>query len=241
LSGSIKDKTEEYSSPPTYTISKEVEGMVREIAVLIGRLLKGLFLFLGSEVKAHVIPRAVQLVHWLKRQTIILIRKSVKLGYPKVIEVGQISEGLLVLTARNLKTKGASVSIGFSRSIKNLTSLFYGKAKKIAKEKVSLIRRDIAAEKIKASSTSAILLSPEIIFKEEEAVGPNQRLARQLNHNGIKCQAPTKMDPFEIEVRPYYSYLFAMSPRIVTNRGYIRLSEGYGTRNIDFIQVIQKN
>jgi hypothetical protein len=137
LSGSIKDKPEEYSSPPTYTISKEVEGMVREIAVLIGRLLKGLFLFLGSEVKVHVIPRAVQLVHWLKRQTIILIRKPVKLGYPKVIEVGQISEGLLVLTARNLKTKGASMSMGISRSIKNLTSLFYGKAKKIAKEKVS--------------------------------------------------------------------------------------------------------
>ncbi|HKG87228.1 MAG TPA: hypothetical protein VKA95_02790 [Nitrososphaeraceae archaeon] len=63
MSGSIKDKPEEYSSPPTYTISKEVEGMVREIAVLIGRLLKGLFLFLGSDVKVHVIPRAVQLVH----------------------------------------------------------------------------------------------------------------------------------------------------------------------------------
>jgi hypothetical protein len=49
------------------------------------------------------------------------------------------------------------------------------------------------------------------------------------------------MDPLEIEMRPYYSYLFAMSPRIVTNRGYIRLFEGYGKRNIDFIQVIQKN
>src|ERR687896_1170987 len=146
--------------------------MVREIAVLIGRLLKGLFLFLGSEVKAHAIPRALQLVHWLKRQTTILIRKSVELGYPKVIEVGQISEGLLVLTARNLKTKGASMSIGILQLIRNLTSLFYGKAKKIAKEKVSLIRRDIAAEKIKASSGRAIL-SPEIIFKDEEAVGPN--------------------------------------------------------------------
>ncbi|HYZ94436.1 MAG TPA: hypothetical protein VE566_01625, partial [Nitrososphaeraceae archaeon] len=100
---------------------------------------------------------------------------------------------------------------------------------------------DIAAEKIKASSGRAILMSPEIIFKDEEAVGPNQRLARQISHNGIKCQALTKMDPLEIEMRPYYSYLFAMSPRIVTNRGYIRLFEGYGTRNIDFIQVIQKN
>lgn len=130
-------------------------------------------------------------------------QKISQIGYPKVIEVGQISEGPLVLTARNLKTKGPSVSIGISRSIKNLTSLFYGKAKKIAKEKVSLIRRDIAAEKIKASSSSAILLSLEIIYKEEEAVGPNQRLARQLSHNGIKCQALTKMDPFEIEVRPY--------------------------------------
>ena len=33
---------------------------------------------------------------------------------------------------------------------------------------------------------------------------------------------------------------FAMSPTIVTNRGSIRL-EGNGRRNIDFIQIIQKN
>jgi hypothetical protein len=40
--------------------------------------------------------------------------------------------------------------------------------------------------------------------------------------------------------KPYYSYLFAMSPTIDTNRGCIRL-EGNGRRNIDFVQVIQKN
>jgi hypothetical protein len=112
--------------------------------------------------------------------------------------------------------------------------------RKLQKKRSVLSGGILPRRKSKPSSSSAILLSHEIIFKEEEAIGPNQRLARQLNHNGIKCQAPTKMDPFEIEVRPYYSYLFAMSPRIVTNRGYIRL-EGYGTRNIDFIQVIQKN
>src|SRR5829696_893859 len=44
----------------------------------------------------------------------------------------------------------------------------------------------------------------------------------------------------EIEKKPYYSYLFAMSPRIAKNRGCIRL-EGNGRRNIDFVQVIQKN
>ena len=53
------------------------------------------------------------------------------------------------------------------------------------------------------------------------------------------CKAMKDTGLLEIEKKPYYSYLFAMSPRITTNRGCIRL-EGNGRRNIDFVQVIQK-
>jgi hypothetical protein len=44
-----------------------------------------------------------------------------------------------------------------------------------------------------------------------------------------------------IEKKSYYSHLFPMSPRIITNRGCIRLEVDGTRRNIDFIQIIQKN
>jgi hypothetical protein len=45
-----KDKPDEFP-PPTYTISKEIQAIVKEIAVLVGHLLKGLFIFLGRKAK----------------------------------------------------------------------------------------------------------------------------------------------------------------------------------------------
>jgi len=87
----------------------------------------------------------------------------------------------------------------------------------------------------------AVLISrsSEVILKEEEAINPNEKLAREIIRNGIECKAMKDTGLLEIEKKPYYSYLFVMSPRIATNRGCIRL-EGNGRRNIDFVQVIQK-
>jgi hypothetical protein len=82
--------------------------------------------------------------------------------------------------------------------------------------------------------------SGEIILKDEEAIGLNERMAQQIYKNGIQCKAITDIGSLEIERKPYYSYLFPLGTRIVTNRGCIRL-EGNGTRNIDLIQIIQKN
>lgn len=124
--------------------------------------------------------------------------------------------------------------------IKDLSSLFYKKAKKVVGDKVNVIRQDIIAEKIKASAAALIPPSPEIIFKEEEAISLNQRLAQEAIQNRIECKAISDIGSLSIERKSYYSYLFAMSPRIITNRGCIKL-EGNGRRNIDLIQIIQKN
>ena len=91
--------------PPTYTISKEIEVITKEIAVLTGYLLKGLFIFLGRKARAEGIPKAIQFSYWLKGQSILLIRKLNEVGKPKVIEAGRISRGLLILAVGNLKTK----------------------------------------------------------------------------------------------------------------------------------------
>jgi hypothetical protein len=64
-----KDKPE-YSTPPTYTISKEIDAIVSEIAALIGHLLKGLGIFLGRKAKAEGTPKAIQFSHWLKNRKI---------------------------------------------------------------------------------------------------------------------------------------------------------------------------
>ena len=165
-----KDKPDEFPPPPTYTISKEIQEIVKEIAVLIGHLLKGLFIFLGRKAKTDGIPKAIQLVYWLNRQTIFLIRKLNEVGKPKVIEAGQVSKGLLIPAARNIKTKGIHMVIWIAQVIKDLSSLFYKKAKKVVREEVNIVRQDIIAEKIKASAAAPTLPSPEIILKDEEAI-----------------------------------------------------------------------
>jgi hypothetical protein len=226
--------------PPTYTISKEIEVITKEIAVLIGHLLKGLFIFLGRKARFEGIPKAVQFSYWLKKRCIILARKSVEDGTPKAIKAGQISRGLLILAVGNLKTKGVPVVIGIVQLIKGLSNQLYKKAKKVVQNKVNIIKQDIITEKIKAATNATIPLSSEIILKEEEAIGLNERMAQQISKNGIECKAITDIGSLPIERRSYYSHLFPLSPRVTTNRGCIRL-EGNDKSNIDIIQIIQKN
>ena len=157
--------------------AKEVEAIIKEIAVLIGYLLKGLTILLGRKAKTDGIPKAIQLAYWLKGQIIFLNRKLNEIVKPKVIEAGQVSKGLLILAAQNIKTKGVSLIVWVVQLIKDLSSLLYKKAKKVIGDKVSAIRQDIAAEQTEASAAAAIPSSPEIILKEEEAISPESKVS----------------------------------------------------------------
>jgi hypothetical protein len=223
-------------SHPTYEISKDIAA----IPVLIGHLLEGVFIFLGRKAKTDGIPKAIHFANWLNNQTIFLIRYSNEVGKPRVIEVGQISKGLLIFVARSLKAKAVRMVIWITQSTNDLSSLFYRKAKIVLGEKVNAIRQLIETEQTEASAAAAISPSPEIIIKEEESISLNERLTQQIVQSGIECNAIIDIGSLLIEKQPYYSSLFAMSPTIVTNRGCIRL-EGNGRRNIAFIQIIQKN
>jgi hypothetical protein len=218
--------------------TKDLGRIGKEIAIIIGHLLKGLIVLTGRKARSHGKPTIVQLGRWFKEQTIVFVRKA----KPKAIEAGQISKGLLILAVRKLKTKGIPMVKWIAQLLKDLSSRFYRKAKEVAEEKVTTVRKDIATGKTKDSEAVAVSISPspEVILKEEEATNPNDKLAREIIQNGIECKALKETGLLEIEKKPYYSYLFAMSPRITTNRGCIRL-EGNGKRNIDFVQVIQKN
>ena len=229
-------------SPPVLptTTSREIGLVAKEIAVMIGYLLKGLFIFLGRKARDEGIPKAIQFSYWLKKYIIILARKSVQVGMPKAIEAGRILRGLLILAVRNLKTKGVPVAIGIVQLIKGLSNQLYEKAKKVVGNKMNTIKQDIVTEKTIAATDASIPLSSEIILKEEEAIGLNERMAQEISKNGIECKAITDIGSLPIEKRSYYSYLFPLSPRVTTNRGCTRV-EGNGKSNIDFIQVIQKN
>ena len=133
--------------------------------------------------------------------------------------------------------------------IKGLSSRFYKKAKRVVGKKVDTITTstttaeyDTVTEKTEDAATTDADTRPsgEIILKDEEAISLNERMAQQIYKNGIQCKAITNIGSLEVERKPYYSYLFPLSSRIVSNRGCIRL-EGNGTRNIDLIQIIQKN
>jgi hypothetical protein len=211
------------------------------IVVLIGHLLLGLFIALGRKTITDGIPKSVQCARWLKNVTIFLVRKLNEVCWPKIMEAGQISKILLFFTAQKLTTKGVPTIIRISESTKGLSISLYRKAKRAVEEKVDVIREDMESGRTKISESTSIQPSSDVILKDEETISLNERLAREIIQNGIECEAMTNTESLSVTKKPCYSYLYAMSPRIITNRGYVRLSEENGTRNINFIQIVQKN
>ena len=67
-------------------------------------------------------------------------------------------------------------------------------------------------------------------------IGPHQKLAAEMKRNSIDCQA-LEVGYHPIEQKPHYSYMFAHSSRLVTNRGIVKVRG----KNIDFVQVLQRN
>ncbi|MGI0025682.1 MAG: hypothetical protein ACREA4_11145 [Nitrososphaera sp.] len=63
----------------------------------------------------------------------------------------------------------------------------------------------------------------------------NQNFADEMKKAGEQCEA-IELGSHPIEQKPYYSYLFPMTPRLLTNRGLVRVTG----RNIEFIQVLQR-
>jgi hypothetical protein len=215
--------------------AKKLGRIGKEIAIIIGHLVISLIILSATKAKSHGKPAIKRLGLWLKEKTIVFARWAM----PKIIQAGQILKILLILAAQKLKNKG----IPMIKLSAELLKKIYRKAKEVAGEKVINIRKDIATEKTKASEAEAIpfSLSSEVILKEEDSISINERFAREINQNGIKCKAITEIGSLGIEKKPPYSFLFTLSPRIVTNRGCIRLTQENGRSNIDLIHIVQKN
>jgi hypothetical protein len=220
-------------------VAKRLGRIGMEIGIIIGHLIISLIILAATKAKSHGRPAFKRLGLWLKEKTIVFARWAML----KIIQAGQILKILLILAAQKLKNNGIPMIKRSAELLKDFSSRFYRKAKKVAEEKVNNVRKDIATEKTKASEAEAVpvSMSSDVILTEEESISINERLAREINQNGIKCEAVTELGSLRIEKKPPYSFLFPLSPRIVTNRGCIRLTQENDRSNIDLIQIVQKN
>jgi hypothetical protein len=64
----------------------------------------------------------------------------------------------------------------------------------------------------------------------------NEILADQMNKSGVHCE-PVNVGSHPVESRPSSGHMFALTSRVTTNRGLIRVRG----RNIDFVQILQRN
>jgi hypothetical protein len=212
----------------------------------LAQLLKGLIILAARNARSHGKPAIIRLGRWLKEKTIVFIRWA----KPKAIEAGQTSKGLIIVAVRKVKTSGG----GEGREPKDREVVrvnqkkpqrILGRITEKIKEQAGKVVREEEYETLKqqkiTTTPTAAKISADIILENEKTMNLNEILEKEISQNGIECKAITDIGSLPIEKKSYYSYLFPMSPRIITNRGCIRL-EGNGTRrNIDFIQIIQKN
>jgi hypothetical protein len=71
--------------------------------------------------------------------------------------------------------------------------------------------------------TTTSKVSPEIILQKDRTLDVSDRLANEIKNKGITCHIVREIGSIQFEEKSCYSHLFPMSPRIITNRGYIRL------------------
>ena len=228
-----------FYGPEIAVAAKKIRRIVKEVAIIIFQLVKGLIILVGRSARGHGKPVVMRFGRWSREKTVIFARWA----RSKIMQAVQISKVLLILAARELRTRGVSAVKQIAQLLVELSSRFYRKARETAREKVNTVKKDnIATRETTASEAEGVpVLSSEVILREEESISINEKFAREIIQNGIECEAVTDIGSLRIEMKPPYSFLFPLSPRIVTNRGCIRLTQDNGRSNIDLIQMIQKN
>lgn len=234
-------------------ITKAAGRILKEIALIVGRLLVGLILIVGRKVRADGKPKAAQFASWVKARSIIFIRKSIDVVKPLAIEAGQTSKALLIVAGRRLRTEGGPRAMYAAHLIKQQSIAFVRKRKEIIAQRTSktsgnndydravnenFVHSPSAQNFPTATTTSKV--PPEIILEKDNTLDVSDRLVNEIKDKGIICHVVREIGSIQFEKKSCYSYLFPMSPRIITNRGYIRLGDS-SRGNISLIQIIQRN
>ena len=75
------------------------------------------------------------------------------------------------------------------------------------------------------TGTTTSKVSPETIPEKDRPLEVSDRLANEIKDKGIACHIVREIGSIQFEEIFCYSHLYPMSPRIITNRGYLRLSD----------------
>ena len=220
--------------------TKTAGRVLKEIALIVGRLLVGLILIVGRKVRADGKPKVTQLASLVKARSIIFFRKSIEVVKPLAIEAGQKSKALLIVTGRRLRTEGGPRAMYTAHLIKLQSIAFVRKRKEQQTTKSSENIVHDPSEQNYHTGTTLSKVSLEIILEKDSTLDISGRLANEIKDKGITCHIVSEIGSIQFEEKSCYSHLFPMSPRIITNRGYIRLSD-IRSRNISLIQIIQRN
>jgi hypothetical protein len=167
--------------------------------------------------------------HILKRSATSAGVKTKSIGNQK----GGVSEPLVknLPLGRNNKAKqdaGAKSRL----SLKKLATNLSVQSKKTIEETKRGIKADMKVTKDSNMANSSEE-NPEIVIKR---VNLNESVAQSIERIGIDCEA-IEVNSLAIENRPYYSYKLPMTPKIVTNRGCIKVNG----KSFGLIQIIQRN
>ncbi|HEY6163503.1 MAG TPA: hypothetical protein VIW25_01215 [Nitrososphaeraceae archaeon] len=167
--------------------------------------------------------------HILKRSATSAGVKTKSIGNQK----GGVSEPLvknLPLGRNNKAKQGAGAKSRLS--LKKLATNLSVQSKKTIEETKRGIKADMKVTKDSNMANSSEE-NPEIVIKR---VNLNESVAQSIERIGIDCEA-IEVNSLAIENRPYYSYKLPMTPKIVTNRGCIKVNG----KSFGLIQIIQRN
>jgi len=167
--------------------------------------------------------------HILKRSATSAGVKTKSIGNQK----GGVSEPLvknLPLGRNNKSKQGAGAKSRLS--LKKLATNLSVQSKKTIEETKRGIKADMKVTKDSNMANSSEE-NPEIVIKR---VNLNESVAQSIERIGIDCEA-IEVNSLAIENRPYYSYKLPMTPKIVTNRGCIKVNG----KSFGLIQIIQRN
>jgi len=190
----------------------------KELAIIFGRKIA----IAGKKI-------GYTLGHILKRSATSAGMKTKSMGSQK----GGVSEPLAKKIPSN-RNKKAKQEVGAKSRplLKKLATNISVQSNKTIEETKRGIKDDMKATKDSNIAKSSEEL-PEIVIKR---VNLNESLAQAIERIGIDCKA-IEVSSLAIENRPYYSYKLPMTPKIVTNRGCIKVNG----KSFGLIQIIQRN
>jgi hypothetical protein len=217
-------------------IGRSSSARVKEIAIVLARTILALLKVGARQAK------------YLLKKIIIFLGPRMVVGKQKGKEIRYQLKRLMIFLSIKANTTGKQKATVSAELLKQLAIILVRKANEAAHQTIQVI----IASDIPVRTKSYLTKDPEIMATmmttalsspppDPETtirrITLNDKLAEEIRKEiGIDCQA-IDVNSLPIEHKPYYSYIFPMSSKIVTNRGCIRVK----SKCFDLIQIIQRN